>query len=296
MKIIIVSPPYQKESEGIKVLHFLCHSLNVNGYLSKILFLDTSDHTFQKFITLSGAEGLNPEYSTESIKSVSEVSLESDVILYPEIISNNPANAKNVIRYFLNKPGNIFGNSITAGPRDLLVSYQRIFYPPANFSLYYPLIDLDKIPAREEIEAYSKNLMLSYIGKGKKYGECSRVPGSISLDWEKSYEEYIILLKNSRYIFTWDAMSGVNLDAIIYGSIPIVLSSRPWSHNEIYGQEVNTPLMTIEEFGQQTDVMNLFNSFLNKRDEFFTELDRLQKKWPEKIHAFVNLLELHFRK
>ena len=136
MQIIIASPPYNDYSDGIKVLHFLSHSLNSLGYISKVLLMDTSDPTFQKFISGNQKLGLNPEYLTESIKSSNEVDLQKDIVIYPEIISNNPANAKNVIRYFLNKPGNVIGNKIDIQPRDFLLSYQKIFFPNANFSLY----------------------------------------------------------------------------------------------------------------------------------------------------------------
>jgi hypothetical protein len=138
MQIIIVAPPYDEKSDGIKVLHFLSHSLNNFGYVSKILLMDTSDPTFQKFIAGNEKLGLNPENLTESIKSSSEVDLHKDIVIYPEIISNNPANAKNVVRYFLNKPGNIFGNKIDIHPRDFLLSYQNIFFTKSHFSLYFP--------------------------------------------------------------------------------------------------------------------------------------------------------------
>jgi hypothetical protein len=152
------------------------------------------------------------------------------------------------------------------------------------------------IPSRELITTYPKNLMLSYIGKGKKYGTCSRVPGSIGLDWEKSHEEYMILLKNSRFIFTWDPMSGVNLDAVTYGCMPVFLSTRPWSDNEIQNQDLRLPSLTIEEFGKESDVLKQFDMFLDKRDKFFIEIDGLQKQWPEKIYSLVKLIEQHFGK
>jgi hypothetical protein len=253
MQIIIVAPPYDEKSEGIKVLHFLSHSLNNFGYVSKVLLMDTSDPTFQKFIAGNEKLGLNPEHLTESIKSSNEIDLQKDIVIYPEIISTNPANAKNVVRYFLNKPGNIFGNKINIQPRDFLLSYQNIFLPNANFSLYYPLVDLTKIPPRYYLQELQKNLQLTYVGKGKKYGVCKRFPNSIGLDWNKSYEEYEILLKNSKYLFTWDGMSGVNFDAVVHGCIPVVMSMHPWTEDEIMKlQEIQLPMMSLTVLNEPT--------------------------------------------
>lgn len=294
MKIIIASPPYTERSDGIKMLHFLCHSLNTFGYSSKILLMDTRDPTFQKFISGDGRNGLHPEQDTTAICAANEFDSLADIVIYPEIISNNPANARNVVRYFLNKPGNIFGNRVEINARDFLLSYQSIFYPNSHFLLYYPLVDLHKISPSSEILKLPKNIDLSYIGKGKKYGECYRMPGTVSLDWEKSYEEYLILLKNARYLFTWDPMSGVNVDAINNGCIPILMSSKPWTENEIKAQEIQIPSLTFSEFNQSGDYEANFDLFLKKRDELTPSIKQSQANWPDKIHSFVSALKQHF--
>lgn len=295
MQIIIASPPYDEKSEGIKVLHFLSHSFNSLGYKSKILLINTSDPTFQKFISGNQKLGLNPEYLTDSVKSSNEVDLQKDIVIYPEIISNNPANAKNVVRYFLNKPGNIFGNKIDIQPRDFLLSYQNIFFPKANFSLYFPLIDLTKIPTRQSIQELPKNLQLTFIGKGKKYGACTRVPNSISLDWDKSYEEYVLLLKNARYLFTWDGMTGVNFDAVVHGCIPVLMSMRPWTEDEMKLQEVRLPMLSIDQYTDNNNYTENYENFLNQRDECLENIEHMQKLWPEKIHSLVMQLKQHFK-
>lgn len=295
MQIIIAAPPYDVKSDGIKVLHFLCHSLNTLGYSSKILLMNTSDPTFQKFISGNEKLGLHAEYLTESVKSSEEVDLQNDIVIYPEIISNNPANARNVVRYFLNKPGNIFGNMVNMDPRDFLLSYQKIFFPEANYSLYYPLIDVTKVSSRDSILDLKKNLQLTFIGKGKKYGACHRVEKTIGLDWDKSYEEYEILLKNSQYLFSWDGMTGVLVDAVMHGCIPILMSTKPWSEDELKSQEIEIPMMSLSEFTNHQNYGDNFLEFLNKRDTFISNIQTTQKLWPEKIHLLVQMMNQHFR-
>lgn len=294
MKIIIATPPYTERSDGIKILHFLSHSLNTLGYSSKILLIDVRDTSFQKFLSGNGRSGLHPEQLTTAICSANEVNLSTDIVIYPEIISNNPTNASNVVRYFLNKPGNIFGNKVEINPRDFLLSYQKIFFPNSHFLLYYPLIDLQKISPRYEVATFPKNIDLTYVGKGAKYGECKRMPNTIGLDWEKSYEEYLILLKNARHVFTWDPMSGVNVDAINFGCIPVLMSAKPWTESEIEDQEIEIPNLSFSEFNKSNNYQSNFELFLDKRDELIAHIEQAQADWPNKVHTFVDKLKQHF--
>ena len=133
----------------------------------------------------------------------------------------------------LNKNGFITGNRITYRPEEFILSYQKIFEPNAHFNLFLTDDDLTLIPGKDLIQKLNKNISLTYIGKGGKYGDTVRIGGTISLDWKKSHEEYILLLENAKYLFTWDQMTGVVFDAIIYGCIPVIVSKNPWTFDEI---------------------------------------------------------------
>jgi hypothetical protein len=136
------------------------------------------------------------------------------------------------------------------------------------------------------------------VGKGSKYGDTVRIGGTIGLDWKKSHEEYILLLENAKYIFTWDQMTGVVFDAIVYGCIPVIVSKNPWTFDEINGQELSIPYLTLEEFDNKEKYFDGDVVFLNHRDKMIEDLRLFQnttKEWVttvilhELLHGIISV-------
>ena len=196
----------------------------------------------------------------------------------------------------LNKNGFITGNPIIYGPNDFIISYQKIFEPNAHLNLFLWDYDLTLVPSRDSILNLNKNISLTYVGKGGKYGDTVRIGGTISLDWKKSKEEYILLLKNAKYLFTWDQMTGVVFDAIIYGCIPIIVSKYPWTFDEISRQEIFIPYLTLEEFDNKEKLFDNYDVFLNLRDKMIEGLHVLQTTANAQIEKFVDECVIFFNK
>jgi hypothetical protein len=91
-QIIIVAPCYNESIGGVVVLHKLCHILNELGYNSSLTTTLKLSGQTEYFI-------LNDKYNT---KIATEINLEKDIIIYPEIEPGNPFGCKNVIRWILN--------------------------------------------------------------------------------------------------------------------------------------------------------------------------------------------------
>lgn len=141
----IVSPPYVRNSAGIKVLHLLCHSLNKAGQ-SAFMIICPGFH---------GSESTNPELLTPIVtQSVIDRHFQQKrcpIVVYPETAYGNRVGAQFVVRYILNFPGLLGGdcqypaNELCFGysqvlaesvnqPQNVLfipVSDTRVFYPPA---------------------------------------------------------------------------------------------------------------------------------------------------------------------
>lgn len=102
MNYIIYSPPYRKNSGGIVVLHTLGKKLKQAG---------------NNVFMLSGksVDGL-PTIDLNEANKIKEQCW----VIYPEIVEGNPLNATNVIRWVLNSPGYIGGNSDTWADTDLV--------------------------------------------------------------------------------------------------------------------------------------------------------------------------------
>jgi len=293
-RFIIVTPPYNELSAGVKVLHFLCHSLNQVGVNSSLLFLDVRDKTYNSFVSITDKSAFHEPYNTPVITSLEEIDFANDIVVYPDIIVGNPLNSKKVVRYMLNKNGFITGNPITYNSGEFILSYQKIFEPNAHLNLFLSDDDLTLLPNRESILNLNKNISLTYVGKGRKYGNTVRIGGTISLDWKKSPEEYILLLENAKYLFTWDQMTGVVYDAIIYGCIPVIVSKNPWTFKEIDQQELFKPYLTLEEFDSKEKYFENYDIFLSLRDRMIEDLHVLQTTAKVQVEKFVYECDIFF--
>lgn len=93
-RIIVSSPPYSESVGGIVVLHKLCHILNTIGFDAYIYplprFHDPNNDSYV----------VNPRYK---YKIPTEIDVEKDIVVYPEIQEGNPIGTKNVVRYLLNR-------------------------------------------------------------------------------------------------------------------------------------------------------------------------------------------------
>ena len=292
-QLFIASPLFNEGSDGVKVLHYLCHSFNKIGIKSSLVFMDPRDPSNNSFIAAIENQGIYQKYLTPVVKSLNEIDLENDVIIYPEIVQGNPLKGKNIVRYFLNKNGFITNIPVKNNPGEFVLSYQKIFEPNAHFNLYCTMQEEQLIPGREAVKGLIKNISLTYTGKGSKYGNTERVGGTIGLDWRKTKEEYYILLESAKYLFTWDPLSGVVYDAILRGCIPVVISPKPWTFAEINSQELYKPYMTIEEFELKQNFYENFDLFLNARDRMISDINQHNNKWEGQLNLMYDKL-LHF--
>jgi hypothetical protein len=289
-QLFIAAPLFTEGSDGARVLHYLCHSFNKMGVKSSLVFLDPRDPSNTSFVAATENQGTYKEYQTPVVKNLNEIDVENDVIIYPEIVQGNPLKGRNIVRYFLNKNGFITGIPVKINSGEFILSFQKIFEPNAHFNLYFTMQDEKLIPSREAINGLLKNISLTHIGKGSKYGNTERVGGTIGLDWSKSKEEYYILLESAKYLFTWDPLSGVVYDAILRGCIPVVISPKPWTYDQINSQELYKPYMTIEEFEFKHKFYENFDLFLNARDKMISDINQHNNEWESQLNSMYDML------
>jgi len=90
-RIIIAAPSYNSSIGGAIVLHKLCHILNNLGYKAYITTTTKLNGQTDNIV-------LNEGYNT---RVATELDVEKDIVLYPEIERGNPLGAKNIVRYIL---------------------------------------------------------------------------------------------------------------------------------------------------------------------------------------------------
>lgn len=113
----IVTPQYARTSAGVRALHLLCHWLNKRGMRASILFLNSKRGTAthpdlltpvltQAGVDLHFSEGRTP------------------IVVYPEIVTGNPTGSRCVVRFLLNVPG-LLGGESHFGKEELVLGYSR---------------------------------------------------------------------------------------------------------------------------------------------------------------------------
>mgnify|MGYP001576612447 CR=1 FL=1 len=108
-KIIICAPPQTERSDGARALYFLCRSLRELGVDANMLMMDLRDKTYRSFAFMADLE-VDPDLTAPRYLGTGDsIDLANDVLIYPEIVPDNPLGARNVARYFLNKEGNLTG-------------------------------------------------------------------------------------------------------------------------------------------------------------------------------------------
>lgn len=206
------------------VLHDLCEALNRNGYQAGIVFIHGGNAVEQNFqYAVSKDFDLyrsNGDYHYFMDEAEARDVLLNGTVIYPDLITGNPLGAKRTIRYILN-----FNSSNFSG--DFVLSYSKVYSEYSNFVLNKPFhhacfTDDGTLPWSK------RTLDLTYIGKGSGFVDCHRIENTILVerDYPRDKEQLALLLRQCRFLFTWDCVSATNFDAVMCGAIPILLHDK----------------------------------------------------------------------
>lgn len=250
LKYVIFSPP-EFVSGGALVLHLLCHLLNQKEYNAKIFlsgvakkqkeasasfwlrwFYVTGVYIIKKYIfkCFKGITVIQKSrrfklYSNEShnnpIKRTPFIS-KNTVVVYPEIISGNPLNADNVVRWLLHKPG-YHTKEIFFGENDLFFAYQSIFNDkklnPTSRLLTISFIN-DTLCKQTNFEKRKGNCYI--IRKGKNRDDLPKSFDGAIID-DMTEVEIAAIFNKCKYCISYDTMTFYSSFATICGCISIVV-------------------------------------------------------------------------
>lgn len=114
----IVAPPYRRTSAGVRVLHLLCHHLNIAGERAYMLRHLPAAEVFR----------LNPDLLASELNShIADFHFQrgaTPIVVLPEIVPGDPFGAPVRVRYYLNFPG-LLGGDETVDPDELNFGYSK---------------------------------------------------------------------------------------------------------------------------------------------------------------------------
>lgn len=295
-KFIVYARSYDENSGGSIVLHKLCDLINKAGYKALIwpmgkpvifkcksfFCLKYAASYFLKKITLRGFK-TNISYNTPIAK---KNDLEGSIILYPEIISGNPIDAKRYARWFLHKPGFHTGNYRYA-PGDLYFTYQPVFNNHDENLIYGGVLTitelLSDIYTCKNNEPRVKQCYM--IRKGASRDDLPNLNGKWIVD-NLSHHEMANAFNECDRCYFYDEHTMYSIYAALCGCIPIIVplpgvSKEQWQPDEslrfgiAYGEE---------------DI----DYALSSRKDLLEYRKNLERKNMESVNLFIDVVLKHF--
>ena len=302
LSFLIAARPIDK-SAGIVVLHRLADALIKLGHKAYIIFYSgnpaKANFHWSNNQSYYDKELLHTEFDrTPDDKTYIKKLIAESYVIYPEVISGNPLNAKRAVRYFLNSDGVLTGTPSNYSEKDYKLTFDPIFKRDANSIL--STIITDKLFTRSDSAPEAgRTLDITFIGKGQMFGPVYTIHNStiITRNWPDSKMGLARLLKSTRYFFSWDAVSSTNCDALLCGAKPVFLRCNknektnleqglygPFPHIEgSFKNNIFEPKTSHAEFGK-------------KREKFIENYLNKAKNWLCDVEKTVNLIEEFFHK
>lgn len=232
----IYAPNYRDSSGGIRVLHYLCHILNEMGEEAYLINTQINSPRLRTpLLTLSKMRehflsGRNP------------------VTIYPEVVSNNPANTPLIARWLLNIPGHL-GKPIEFEPKDLLLYYEAWCLPEniSGLPLFIHPVDHNVFNNDNNPDNDNRTLECYYahkyhLGKDKVLADHQELI-SLGQEIKRTHREIADILRKAKVLYCYEP-SGIISEAQACGCPVLFVRSKYWplppddTHHAIPGAAV----------------------------------------------------------
>jgi len=230
---VIVTPSYCVSS-GVRVLHTLCHELNSLGFDASVLL--TSN------LSPSPDQMLNPELLTPCINARMQrdwTAINEDaIVICSDGFPGSPFGANRVVRYVLGKEV----LKATDSPSDYRVYHSKAFpvdRAGRHRTLFHLPIDLGVF---NDKGVATRDQDMLWLGKGAKH--CAERPANcvdLTYSWPPTRETLAAELRRSRRMYSYDALSCTNLEAILCGAVVVLKNMRyhdwAWTRQDLEATE-----------------------------------------------------------
>jgi hypothetical protein len=291
MRFLIVSPRYHHKSEGVVVLHQMACDLRGLGYETLVIWLGANNTRFDTFFVNHNARTSGTPYGDLILESFAEYNHESDIVIYPEIVPGNPLAAKRVVRYFLNRE--CFGykeNYINPSPNDFILAFHSEYVDKSDLVLFKPTFDLSKIEGRD---FGNKHLNTYYIGKAAIDIETPEIKGAVNIGQIYDKVKYEEILGAAKYVYTYDPLTAVIRDAILFGAIPVILNHRPWTAKKILEIYKQMPVIDLCA-SQNLHLVENELEFFTRRQVFIDDIRTQHTVYRNNLMTFTEAVKQHF--
>jgi hypothetical protein len=296
VSFLVAAPPYNRIFAGVRVMHDLCHELNSLGYRAAMILCHSGDGITKPY---EWAISNNPEhYVPGNLRfeipaanngHVIQDFLNNGIVIYPEIVPGNPFGAKRVIRYLLNA-------NDTPYPNEFVCAFSARFRESPDFILpkiiapdYMNMVDAPKWGDR--------TLDVTYFGKGPKFTQCHVIPNTLLIerDWPRRQEEVALILKHTRYFFSFDAVTSLSMEAFLCGAVSVLLHDDQSPKSIKNKEEFKLPKITLMDKNDAKSL--LYDPALLKKetDELSHAIEYYRSTWSDRVNKFVAECKKYFK-
>ncbi len=223
-RYVIYTPPYESANGGAIVMHQLCHKLNELGEDAVICPMPPLrwggirkrilDWLFPAPYTS------NPVYKTPLIAK-SRI-MKTDIVVYPELVVDNPLKATNVVYWLLNRPS-FTNRKLSPGPRDLFFKYDdRCDEPELTRGKAITLFLFSVNKTYQQTNFGLRQGSCYLIRKGIGRPMVHNLQGSIKID-NLNHEEISRIFNEREVFYSYDELSSYSQFAAVCGCTSVVI-------------------------------------------------------------------------
>lgn len=300
MNWIIVTEPYKELSNGVKIMHKFCHTLNSLKEQAYMAFLTTHVpiNGKQDIILSNDPRLINLNLNTPPLMQRDDYFINNSIFILPESLIKNPFPKSKIVRFLGNKPGFCTpGYNCEIHKNEFILSHSKIFSQNANSVLFNSFID-NFFYDQEEYIFKDRVLDLVYHGKGILTSTCDTFENTYFIDrqWPKDRKQLAYLLKQCRYFYTYDSMTNLNAEAVAAGAVPIFLRYDPWKQEEIDSMECGKfprgELLEIKD-NKVYATVNI-EKFNEERKNFLNKVKYYEETWDNRFKETVEQIKQYF--
>ncbi|MCP1574903.1 glycosyltransferase involved in cell wall biosynthesis [Herbaspirillum rubrisubalbicans] len=191
------APPYRENSGGVRALHYFCHALNLIGQEAYV----TTDQV---------SDTLRTPTLTDDIRLRHEQLGREPIVIYPEVTTDNPMQARHVVRYLLNVPGLLTGEEVRWQDDDMIYTHGPSVVPENLQArlLRIPLIDTRIFNAEGVDDSQRSGCLLwihRYLDRGGQL--LPDTEGFTEISYRvghRSPQELAQLYRSAKFLYTYE--------------------------------------------------------------------------------------------
>ena len=275
----IVAPRYVRTSAGIKTLHLLCNALNQLGERAYMI-----TRPYHPAASATNFDLNTPVLTKEILERDYQAGL-TPIVVYSEIVSGNPLNAPFVVRYVMNFPGQLGGES-QYDATEFCIAYSEILAKTVSIcrmTIFFPASDPKIFTPYPEV---ARSGSCFYAGKYKYFhgGELfditqNSIEITRDLPHSQTPEQIAELFRRSEVFYTYDN-TALAIEATLCGC-PVVFLPNQYLDKSIGLHEIGTDGMawgsSVEELDRAKHTVHLARA---RYLHLFTELR-------QKLQSFI---------